>query len=460
MKNSKNKKYKKLKKTPYILFPISIIILLIMRTSLFFKLGINFEYIHNICSFAAIISILDNLNTSSQILISKTPLIVGLVTLLLTMIFGPIFCAYICPFGTFQKLIRKLGRKLKIKSRKVPEKLHKTLKLVKYIFLLFFILLIMFKSVDLYMKIDPYHTFIRIFYGGMTLSGSIYLLLVVIMSLSFDRPFCNYLCPYGAFFNLISIKRIFKVTRNKDECIDCKLCDKSCPVNITVSNIDTVNDINCIGCNSCIENCPKEEALKLKPNYKNAILAFILIILSSYFLIGVTKKNNVINANSSEVGIEEKIEKQEDIDKVVKESFGRHNGKGKHRTETNMEKNEILEDPKVSESTKVDENNEVNTETSTNSNNKACYIDGIYNSTVTGYRPKMTIQIEINNNTIKNIEILDNNETKSYLNFASPKIINEILSSNSTDVDAVSGATFTSQGIIDGVENCLIQAKK
>ena len=428
------KKYKLLSYIPYIIFPISIIILLIMKTNIFFKLGINFEYIHNLCSFAAIISFLNNLGTeSAQTIITKAPIIVGIVTLLLTILFGPIFCSYICPFGTFQKLIRKIGNKLGIKSRKLPNNIHKFLKLIKYVFLMFFILLISFKSVSLYMNLDPYHAFIRIFYGGITLSGGIYLLIVTLFSLSYDRPFCNYLCPYGAFFNIVSFKRVFKVTRNPDICIDCKICDKSCPVNINVSSLDTVNDVNCLGCNSCISNCPKENAIGLKTNFTKVAIFTALIIITFF---SITLFSNFSNTTTTNDNL--KIEEQ------TMNSFGKHNGKGKNRKEIS---DETLND----ETTKIEESIP---------NDSLIYNDGIYKATVDAYRPNMVVQVEILNNTIIDIQIVEHNETKSYFEYASPKIIEQIISTNSTNVDTVSRATYTSNGIKNGVDACLEQAIK
>ena len=432
------KKYKLLSYIPWIIFPISIIILLIMKTNFFFKLGINFEYIHNLCSFAAIISFFNNLGTeSAQTIITKAPIIVGIVTLLLTILFGPIFCSYICPFGTFQKLIRKIGVKLGIKSRKVPNKLHKFLRLIKYIFLMFFILLIIFKSVSLYMNFDPYHAFIRIFYGGITLSGGIYLVIVTLLSLSYDRPFCNYLCPYGAFFNIVSFKRVFKVTRNPDICIDCKICDKSCPVNINVSSLDTVNDVNCLGCNSCISNCPKENAIGLKTNFTKIAVFTALTIVTFFSMTLLSDLSNTTAANDNS-----------EIEEQTMNPIGEHNGNGKGKGKNRKEiSDETLNDDivEIEESIPYD---------------SLIYTDGIYTATVDAYRPNMVVQVEIVNNTIINVEILENNETKSYFEYASPKIIEQILSNNSTNVDTVSRATYTSNGIKNGVDACLEQAKK
>ncbi|MEA1975454.1 MAG: 4Fe-4S binding protein [Bacillota bacterium] len=399
----------KLKYLPWIIFPIAIILLLLMRTNIFINLNLNFEYIHNLCGFATLISIYNNMNPQFG------PILIGIISLLLTLLFGPIFCSYLCPFGTFQRIIRKIGIKLGIKSRKIPNKIHKTLIFLKYIFLGLLILLIIFKSIYLYINIDPYHAFIRIFYGGLTISGSIYLLIVTLLSLSYDRPFCNYLCPYGAFFNIISINRVFKVTRNPDKCVDCKICDKNCPVNIKVSSLDTVNNINCLNCNSCIDNCKIDNAIGLKTNFSR-VITFITLLLTIYFSFILIEKYNSNN----------------NILTIAKKTIN------------------------------VSSTNSSNSNSNSNSNptTKYIYNDGTYKATVDAYRRNMVIQINIENDIITDITILDHNDTKSYVKFATPTIIENILKNNSTDIDVVSGATYTSNGIKNGVNKCLEQAKK
>ena len=80
-------------------------------------------------------------------------------------------------------------------------------------------------------------------------------------SVVYDRFFCKYLCPMGAFLGAISRVSIFKVRRNADTCTDCKACDKVCPVNVSVSDVAVVNDAECINCNECVNVCPVKETL-------------------------------------------------------------------------------------------------------------------------------------------------------------------------------------------------------
>ena len=44
------------------------------------------------------------------------------------------------------------------------------------------------------------------------------------------RPFCRFLCPYGALLSLFSSVSIWKIRLSRKACINCELCHNSCPV--------------------------------------------------------------------------------------------------------------------------------------------------------------------------------------------------------------------------------------
>jgi uncharacterized protein with FMN-binding domain len=89
----------------------------------------------------------------------------------------------------------------------------------------------------------------------------------------------------------------------------------------------------------------------------------------------------------------------------------------------------------------------------------ATFKDGTYTGEANGYRPGLQVSVEIKNNTITSIEILQHNEVNArFYQRAINAIPQEILNAQSTDVDTVSGATFTSTGIINAVNNALSKA--
>ena len=86
------------------------------------------------------------------------------------------------------------------------------------------------------------------------------------------------------------------------------------------------------------------------------------------------------------------------------------------------------------------------------------YADGTYTGSGTGFGGTITVQVTVTDHKIAAINIVDaSNETASY--FANAQgVISKILASQSPNVDAVSGATYSSNGIITAVQNALSQA--
>lgn len=86
------------------------------------------------------------------------------------------------------------------------------------------------------------------------------------------------------------------------------------------------------------------------------------------------------------------------------------------------------------------------------------YKDGTYTGSAQGWGGTTKVSVSVKNNKITGIQVLSNQDTPSYFNKAKSTIISAILKKQSTNVDAVSGATFSSNGIIKAVRNALSKA--
>ena len=87
------------------------------------------------------------------------------------------------------------------------------------------------------------------------------------------------------------------------------------------------------------------------------------------------------------------------------------------------------------------------------------YPDGTYTGTAEGWGGEITVSITLSNGTLTGIEVLSHeDETASYYNRATA-VITSIIAAQSTDVDVVSGATYSSNGIIGAVEAALAKAE-
>lgn len=101
------------------------------------------------------------------------------------------------------------------------------------------------------------------------------------------------------------------------------------------------------------------------------------------------------------------------------------------------------------------ENAAENTQTATGSFDLA---DGVYKGSATGFSGPVTVAVTIMDKKITSIDILSSTDDEAFFNRAK-SVIDRIISSQSLDVDAVSGATYSSNGIIGAVKNALTGEK-
>lgn len=87
----------------------------------------------------------------------------------------------------------------------------------------------------------------------------------------------------------------------------------------------------------------------------------------------------------------------------------------------------------------------------------SAYADGTYYGTGTGFSGALTVEVVISGGKISSIQIIDTSDGDSYIQSASG-LISNIIATQSTNVDTVSGATYSSVGIIEAVRNALNQA--
>jgi polyferredoxin len=178
--------------------------------------------------------------------------------LISTIIGGVFFCGFLCPFGTMQELINQISRILNIPRIKIKQKYNRFLVLTRYILLILTTI-----GIIIIHELDVRVSFLDVLMGNsLSIISYIFIIGFIIIALFIDRPFCNYLCIEGARYGLFSTFRIFRIKRDEKTCINCKICDNNCPMNITISNKKYINNIQCINCFICVSKCPKKNALK------------------------------------------------------------------------------------------------------------------------------------------------------------------------------------------------------
>ena len=217
-----------------------------------------------------------------------------IVVLVLTLLFGRVYCSYICPLGIFQdvtswfsKKARSTGKK-EFRFRFSPPKTW-----LRYSILVIVCLSLFTGSIFLVNLLEPYSNFGRfvsdlfrpLYMMGNNLlvkifeaAGSyalypvavaktnpyalivpvIMLMLVIWLSVRKGRLYCNAICPGGTMLGLISRISLFKVRLDTEKCNQCGKCMFSCKSQcIDIKNRE-VDFSRCVGCGNCMKSCDKE----------------------------------------------------------------------------------------------------------------------------------------------------------------------------------------------------------
>lgn len=370
-----------------------------------------------------------------------------------TMIFGRFFCGFMCAFGTLGDAVHFIGKKVFKLDYRMPEASDKKMKWLKYV-LLVFLIFTWIAGIGVFSGWSPWDAFGSLMsfppdfayaFTSMTI-GTILLLLIVVGSLFVERFFCRYFCPMGAIFSIASKLKIAKIKKTRTNCGRCKVCTNNCKMGIPLYQSDVVNSGECIQCMKCVSACPRSN-VKFTVASKDA--APLLASVAAASVIGLYYLGN-IGVSAYETSYNQT---------VISDTLSQSDSSTASPEET-------------SDTTIVAPSVSADTGTSTTSTPSATatptptatatsgYVDGTYTGSGTGFHNgTTTVSVTISNGQITDIQTVSTQDDGKYYNSAFSSVTSKIISAQSSSVDAVSGATFSSRGIMSAVEDALSQAK-
>ena len=324
-----------------------------------------------------------------------------LATVPATVLVGRFFCGFFCSFGAVQDLLWLGSHRLRalFPGKRNLKKADRIFRFAKYAVLFYFIIFI-WSGVTAVKTAGPWQVFGQYVSFGhwpglkLLLSvGGVLLLLIFIGSLFVQRFFCRYFCPMGAIYSLISQTSFLKIDKPRKECGKCHLCTSKCTMGMDLTKKDRIAGGECISCQKCVSWCPKGN-VHFRSRYGVLIgvgVTCATIMVSQLLIAGILAKEKTADS----------------VKKTAENDAGGN------------------------------------------------FQNGIYTGTGEGYRGKVTVTVKVADGKITELVLDDYADDKSYMERAKNRIFQEMISRQNTDVDAVSGATYSSNGLIEAVNKAL-----
>ncbi len=350
-------------------------------------------------------------------LVSLLPQIIELIAIIpVTILLGRFFCGWLCAFGAFGDFIYKIAKKVFRINVKINEKADHALKFVKFGILVFAVVFLWTLDIPGLSSASPWDVFgmiatvgsapaIGYVLANLTI-GFIFFALIAVGSLFIQRFFCRYLCPLGAVFTILSALKLTRIKKPAAGCGKCRICTNACAMGIPLYKSDSIHSGECIECLQCVSACPRNNVTYSLAG--NSVRPLVAGTMAAIAITGVYGSAGLALA--------------------------------------------APENAAVSDST-------ISSSDSAASAADSLYVDGTYTGTGTGFRGATTqVSVTISGGVITDITPLSYGDDAPYFERAFSSVSDDIISAQSADVDAVSGATYSSAGIMEAVQDALSQA--
>ncbi len=212
--------------------------------------------------------------------------LVLVVLLVLTLLFGRVYCSAICPMGILQDVIAFFGKK----SKKNRYSYSGGITWLRVLMLLIFAVCLFAGVGSVVAMLDPYGFFGRVV---SNLFAPIYLLannlfaviaerlesyafysvdvwiksistfaialaafvIVAILAWRNGRTYCNTICPVGTILGFLSKYSLLRPVLDSSKCKNCKICERNCKAACINIDEQTIDYSRCVACMDCLGKC-------------------------------------------------------------------------------------------------------------------------------------------------------------------------------------------------------------
>ena len=213
------------------------------------------------------------------------------VVLVLTLLFGRVYCSSICPLGTLQDIISYFAKRKRKNKKKKKFVFTKAKELLRYSILGIVALALILGSSIGVLLLDPFSNYGRVVssffrpvvmfandalvtilemfdnysvfpvgFKGIDLLAILFpfVLLIAVAWLSYKRGrlYCNTICPVGTFLGFISKYSFYKIKISEESCSGCGVCERVCKSECIDSPNKFVDNSRCVDCFNCLSVCP------------------------------------------------------------------------------------------------------------------------------------------------------------------------------------------------------------
>ena len=192
---------------------------------------------------------------------------------LLTLAARGAFCGWLCPLGAIQEAVHGIGDAvanrippLRRSRRRISTnatwlaRVDHIARYGRYVVLVWAVGGAAVTGVMVFREYDPWSALLSVVEFELT-TAFVVLVIMLVMALVIERPFCRYACPLGAVIGIVGKASPVAVQRDASACLGCDLCNRACPMGLQVNSVTRVTDAQCIGCLECVAACPSRDAL-------------------------------------------------------------------------------------------------------------------------------------------------------------------------------------------------------